>query len=103
LNVAISRAKNYLIILTPDEQTYGYAKLSELQAILKIIEDKIKGGYIEHKTPDIEKKEFGSARYIFDNTFYTNHQKINVYNAHHHKYEVRVKDGENIDIHVHDS
>ncbi|HPG57396.1 MAG TPA: AAA domain-containing protein, partial [Candidatus Wallbacteria bacterium] len=38
LNVAISRAKNYLIILTPDEQTYGYAKLSELQAILKIIE-----------------------------------------------------------------
>ena len=100
LNVAISRAKNYLIILTPDEQTYGYAKLTELQSILKIIETGLDGKYIEYKTSDIEKKEFGSSRYIFDNTFYTNHQKINVYNSHHHKYEVRMKDGENIDIHI---
>ncbi len=103
LNVAISRAKNYLIILAPDEQTYGYAKLTELQSILKIIETGSDGEYAEYKTPDIEKKEFGSARYIFDNTFYTNHQKINVYNSHHHKYEVRVKDGENIDIHINGS
>jgi len=88
LNVAISRAKDYLILIIPD--IAGLDKIKRLETILK--GDEIKHYFQEFTAAEVENIIFGQANYIDDNTFIVPHQKVNVYAKAVKKYEVRMDD-----------
>jgi len=88
LNVAISRAKDYLILIIPD--IGGLDKIKRLETILK--RDEIKPYYQEFTAAEIEKIIFKQTNYIDDNAFIVAHQKVNVYAKAVKKYEIRMDD-----------
>ena len=96
VNVAISRAQDYLCILLPHCGTDGYDRLYELNQI----------GLIAQKDPDnvqtytcdeIEEIIYEKKFYIENNTFVTSHQLANVYTKPIKKYEIRI-DESSVDI-----
>lgn len=96
VNVAISRAQDYLCILLPHCETDGYERLYELNHI----------GHIAQKNPDnvqvytcdeIEEILYGKKFYIENNTFVTSHQLANVYTKPVKKFEIRI-DESSVDI-----
>lgn len=91
VNVAISRAKDYLVLIYPDENTFGYSNLKEILKLEKILADKmninIKG--ISLESCKVEKLLFGREGYFEQNTFTNIHQDVNVYHIPHMKYTVR--------------
>ena len=104
INVAISRARDYLIIMLPDEDTEGIDQLSLIHhsyegSIISIIE-KLKSvhdiGFIE--SSKIENFLLGSEKYFESNSFTNIHQLVNVYGNPEMKYMVRIS-GNAIDIH----
>ena len=88
LNVALSRAKDYLILLMPDIP--GLEKLEQLKAVLK--KDEIKPYVQEFTAAEIEQILFSNSHFIAENTAITTHQRINVYGKPVKKYEVRIED-----------
>lgn len=97
LNVAISRAQDYLFILMPDRDFEHYDKL-ETKTI----------GYIAEKdakemttitSQKLEKVIFNDSHFIEKNTFVTTHQLANVYTAPASLYEVRFDD-KSVDIQI---
>lgn len=99
LNVAISRAQDYLFILMPDREFEHYDKL-EAKTI----------GYIAEKEANemttitsqkLEKIMFGDIHHLDKNTFVTMHQLANVYSEPSSKYEVRF-DEKSVDIQIND-
>lgn len=97
LNVAISRAQDYLFILMPDREFEHYDKL-EAKTI----------GFIAEKEADemttitaqkLEMVMFSDIHYIEKNTFVTTHQLANVYTAPASLYEVRFDD-RSVDIQI---
>ncbi len=88
LNVAISRAKDYLILIIPD--IGGLDKIKRLETILK--GDDFKPYFQEFTAAEIEKMIFKQSNYIDDNAFIVPHQKVNVYGKAVKKYEVRMDD-----------
>lgn len=104
LNVAISRARDYLIILLPEEKSEGFDNLTRINNLLSIITNDLKNNYNNTNSRKIEKLIFDNSKFISENTFITSHQKVNVYSKHAHRYEFRTKegsiDGDTIDIHL---
>lgn len=98
LNVAVSRAKDYLFLLMPDKSYKYFDQMEELKR-LGLIMDQNHCGY--YSSGYIEKIMFGNEHYIERNTFVTSHQTTNVYSGYTTKYEVRM-DEDNIDITVND-
>jgi hypothetical protein len=95
LNVALSRAKDYLILLMPDIK--GLTKLTRLETIL---EKKDLKPYIQKWTAsEIEQLLFKKDHYIAENTSITTHQTINIYGKPTQKYNVLI-DENTIDIQV---
>lgn len=92
LNVAISRAKDYLFILMPDETSPNVQNLKKVNQIANLCFVSGNKNYAAFKSQEIEKKLFGSHTYIFDNSFATSHQKVNVYSEAVKKYEIRCED-----------
>jgi len=92
LNVAISRARDYLIILMPDENSPNVQNLKKVNQIANLCFVSGNKHCAEFTSQEIEKKLFGSNSYIFDNSFATSHQKVNVYSDPVKKYEVRCED-----------
>jgi hypothetical protein len=88
LNVALSRAKDYLILLMPD--IAGLEKLKQLEAVLK--KDEIKPHVQQFTATEIEQILFSNRHFIVENTIITTHQRINVYGKPTKKYEVRIED-----------
>lgn len=97
LNVAISRAQDYLFLLMPDGDYEDYNNL-EAKSI----------GVIAKKNPNemtittaqaLEKIMLNDAHYLDKNTFVTMHQLANVYSDPSSKYEVRFDD-KSVDIQV---
>ncbi|KHD07125.1 hypothetical protein PN36_24005 [Candidatus Thiomargarita nelsonii] len=88
LNVAISRAKDYLIMIIPDIE--GLDKIKRLETILK--GDEFKPYFQEFSAAEIEKIIFKQSNYIDENAFIVPHQKVNVYGKAVKKYEVRMDD-----------
>ena len=89
INVAISRASDFLFILLPHPDSYGYHNLVELNKLCSLLVDE------EHNvtlinSEDIEKAIFDNIHYIESNTFVTNHQTANVYTKASNNYEVRI-------------
>lgn len=96
LNVAISRAQDYLCILLPHKDTDGYENLYEINTIGNIAM-RLDNSVLSYTCDEIEEIIFGRKFYIESNTFVTSHQLTNVYTKASKKYEVRI-DEKSIDI-----
>lgn len=100
INVAISRAKDYLIVFLPDKQNcQGYEYLDKINRLVSISSQKYEKvtGVISAST--VEKIIFGKTHYLESNTFVTSHQLANVYTKPTCLYEIRV-DENSVDIQI---
>lgn len=100
INVSISRAKDYLFIIMPDDNTENINNLHLVKRIEKLV--KQSGCYTEENTQNLEKMMFGSSTYLEDNTFSTSHQSVNVYGLPEKRYEIRSEDTA-VDVQIHRS
>jgi hypothetical protein len=103
INVAISRAKDYLILLLPDDETEGLNGLRLIHevhqgSLLNIIRELPKESVAQVSAKEIERKLMGVADYFATNSFTNVHQTVNVYGQPEMDYMVRVS-GNAIDIH----
>ena len=92
INVAISRASDYLILLVPDTQTENIENLYQVNRIQGIINYFLKGVCMDYKSMDIEEILFKELDFIEQNTFSTTHQSVNVYVQPEKKYEIRCEE-----------
>lgn len=100
LNVAISRAKDYLFVLMPEKSYELFPKLYELKKLgLIMVSTKCNKFYT---SDEIEKIMFGKIHHIEDNTYVTTHQTTNIYSDPLAKYEVRIGE-QALDIQINDS
>jgi Superfamily I DNA and RNA helicases and helicase subunits len=92
-NVAISRAKDYLIILHP------FAKIKNNELINRIVKShKYKDSdFLRHQSSKIEKTLFGSETYIYDNSDSTGLDTVNIFGVSKMKYLVKANES-TIDI-----
>ena len=99
VNVAISRAQDYLCVFMPSNSCDGYQNLTELRNLGYISNSKLKDytGIIQQQ--ELEKLLFGTTHYLDMNVFVTSHQIANVYTRPAAHYEVRC-DEKSIDIQV---
>ena len=86
INVAMSRARDYIFFIMPQGQYKGM-----------IIKEQL--GYLTPSrdcgmfySSDIEKIMFGDNNYIVSNTHVTCHMPVNVYCEENSRYEVRISD-----------
>ena len=104
INVAISRARDYLFIFIPDHDNYGFKKLrlfheSYPDSLLKIIQQLPQNMVANLEARQIEKTILGRANYFQENSFTNVHQDVNIYSDLYKDYIVKVnKDA--IDIHL---
>lgn len=98
LNVAISRAKDYLFVIMPDNQTENISRLQKIKRIEDLMRHS--GHFTEKTTADLEKKMFDDERFIENNSFATSHQTVNVYGQPEKRYEIRSEDTA-IDVQIH--
>jgi hypothetical protein len=99
LNVSISRARDYLFILMPDDNTKDIVNLKKIQQIVKLINDNAKDNSMEFHSSEIEKVMFKNKNFIEQNSFSTTHQSVNVYSEAEMLYEIRCEETA-IDIQV---
>ena len=100
INVAISRAKDYLFLVMPDDNTENIENLRLVKEVERLFANNmINSG--EFATQDIEKSIFGNPNYIEENSFATGHQSVNVYARPERKYEIRSEDNA-VDVQVHE-
>lgn len=99
LNVAISRARDYLFLVMPDDETEGVENLHKVAKIEKLV--KSSGAFSEYASRVVEEMIWGNGSYLEDNTFATGHQMVNVYRKPERYYEVRSDDSA-IDVQVHE-
>lgn len=97
INVAISRARDYLFVLVPDENTKNIGDLFLIEKLKNIIRSK---NVTEHHSSEIEKQIFDNNHYIEENAFSTGHQMVNVYGLPERRYEVRSEESA-LDVQVH--
>jgi hypothetical protein len=99
LNVAISRARDYLFIVMPDDETEGVKNLHKITKIEVLVKSGCAFG--EYASHTIEEMIWGNANYLEENTFSTGHQMVNVYRKPERYYEVRSDDSA-IDVQIHE-
>jgi len=92
LNVAISRASDYLIILQPDTETENIENLYQINRIQGILDYFLKGVCKKYNSREVEEILFEAFDFIEQNTFATTHQSVNVYVQPEKKYEIRCED-----------
>lgn len=92
LNVAISRASDYLIILMPDDDTEKIENLWKIKKIEELANSGKQETVITHHSKNIEERLFGDKDYIYENSFATTHQTVNVYSKPIKKYEIRCEE-----------
>ena len=100
INVAISRAKDYLFVLMPEKEMYGYDKLYEIIRMGTIVTEE-SDSFSLSTADSIEKILFGVKGYIEKNSFVTTHQLANVYSKPASLYEVRIDDN-SVDVQITD-
>lgn len=98
INVSISRAKDYLFIVMPDDNTENINNLRLVKRVEQLIKND--GSYSEIQTTELEKLIFGSSTYLEDNSFSTGHQSVNVYGLPEKCYEIRSEDTA-VDVQIH--
>ena len=90
VNVSISRARDYLIVLMPDDETENIDNLTLIKKVERLCKEQ--KNWFEQQSPEIEELIFGSRSYLEDNSFSTSHQLVNVYGKPERRYEVRSED-----------
>jgi len=98
VNVSISRARDYLIILMPDDETENINNLTLIKKVERLCKEQ--ADWVEQLSPEIEELIFGSKSYLEDNSFSTSHQLVNVYGKPEKQYEVRSEDNA-VDVQIH--
>lgn len=98
INVSISRARDYLFIIMPDDNTENIDNLRLVKRVEQLV--KASPAWSESLTPDLETLMFGQANYLESNAFSTSHQSVNVYVSPEKCYEVRTEDNA-VDIQIH--
>ncbi len=99
INVAVSRAREYLFLLIPDEDTDGIEGLASIQELMRICH--ATGECAEFHASEFEERMFGKSDYLEENTFTTSHQSVNVYGLPEKKYEVRMEQSA-VDVQIHE-
>jgi superfamily I DNA and/or RNA helicase len=96
-NVAISRAKDYLIILHP------YTKINQNEFINKIAisYNENFGNFQIKRSSEIEKLIFGDEKFIENNVYTTGHDNVNVFGLSEMKYFIKANESA-IDIQLRD-
>ncbi len=97
INVSISRARDYLFIIMPDDNTENADNLILLKKMEQFMKNS--GQYTESFSHDIENMIFGVPDYLEINSFSTSHQNVNVYGLPEQVYEIRSEENA-IDIQV---
>ena len=100
LNVAISRARDYLFVIMPDNQTEDIFRLQKVKRIEDLMRHS--GHFTEKTTAYLEKIIFNDEKYIENNSFATGHQAVNVYGNPEKRYEIRSEDAA-VDVQIHKS
>lgn len=95
INVAMSRARDYIFFLMPEKDEDGYHIKDRLGSIIDIKNRSI------HFCGDIEKAIFGNPNYIYENSSIQCHQSVNVFYDNRAKYEIRLSDTA-LDIQIND-
>ncbi|WP_186430047.1 ATP-binding protein [Clostridium sp. BSD9I1] len=90
INVSISRAKDYLFVVMPDDNVENIGNLHLVKRVEQLF--KSSGSYVEFQTHDLEQHIFGNAQYLEENAFSTGHQSVNVYRLPEKCYEIRSED-----------
>ena len=98
INVSISRARDYLFIVMPDDNTENVDRLRLIKQVETLVHTS--SSWQEFSSPDLEELMFGDARYLENNAFSTSHQSVNVYGLPEKCYEVRAEDNA-IDVQIH--
>ncbi len=96
VNVAISRARDYLVLFVPDEDAPGFSQLKRIRKLISICQY---DGCWEYSSDEVEEALFGDTGYLEKNVFSTSHQNVNVYREPERFYEVRVSD-DAVDVQV---
>lgn len=99
LNVAISRAKDYSIVLIPDKEYKYFDEMFRIKRLGKLI--MATKNCQTFSAGNIENLIFGESAHIEKSTYVTSHQTTNVYADHFCKYEIRISD-DAMDIQVND-
>ena len=99
VNVAISRAKDYLFVLIPHPSTDGFKNLYEIRNLGRLATNAVSEHVQSFTSDGIEQILFGKPFYLENNTFVTSHQMANVYTEPGMKYEVRIDDN-SVDIQI---
>lgn len=97
VNVSISRSRDYLFILMPDDATEKVENLKLVKRVEALC--KSQPDYTVESAANLENIMFGSTTYIEDNAFSTSHQLVNVYSEPERRYEVRTEDNA-VDIQI---
>jgi superfamily I DNA and/or RNA helicase len=92
LNVSISRARDYLFVLMPDDNTQDLENLYKIKKIERLIHKHADNRVSVYEAEVIEEIMFGSKTFVYDNSFATSHQSVNVYSKPEKKYEVRCEE-----------
>ncbi len=98
INVSISRARDYLFIIMPDDNTENISNLKLVKRVEGLIKETEE--WSESLSPDLEKIMFGESNYLEKNAFSTSHQSVNVYGLPEKRYEVRTEDTA-VDVQIH--
>ena len=99
INVAVSRARDYLFLLIPHQSTDGFGYLEEIKRLGRITNEASQAHVAYFTSDDIEEIIFGRKFYLENNTFVTSHQMANVYTEAGMKYEVRIDDN-SVDVQI---
>ena len=98
INVSISRARDYLFIVMPDDNTEGILNLRLVKRVENLIRSTDE--WNEFLSPDLENLMFDDPNYLENNAFSTSHQSVNVYGLPERRYEVRTEDNA-VDVQIH--
>ena len=98
VNVSISRARDYLFIVMPDDNTEKIENLKLVKRVEYLI--KRTASWKELQSPELERQMFRDSRYLESNTFSTSHQSVNVYGLPERCYEIRTEDTA-VDVQIH--
>lgn len=98
INVSISRARDYLFIIMPDDNTEGISNLRLVKRVESLIHNT--GVWNEFLSPDLEDLMFDDPNYLENNAFSTSHQSVNVYGLPEKCYEVRTEENA-VDVQIH--
>lgn len=93
VNVAISRARDRLVLFMPDEETPNEPKLREMHKLLALLKKEKEGTVETMSAAALERVLFNDQPdFIIHNSFATSHQTVNVYGQGVARYELRCGD-----------